>query len=721
MRRKRASTRRLVLALSAAAAVLVAWIGLRSWEPEGQEPDAEPPSVLLITVDTLRADAIGAYGNKSASTPWMDRLAAAGVRFDQAHAHNVVTLPSHANILSGRYPLDHGVRDNSGFRFPAEVETLASILQQRGYRTGAFVSAFPLDSRFGLDRGFDVYEDTFAEAGERPTFLEQERAGRETVALARRWWQAQEGRSAFCWVHLFEPHFPYEPREPFASRIPEDPYQGEVDATDAALEPLLVPLLAAGDQGRTLVVLTSDHGESLGEHGEATHGVFAYEATLRVPLILYWPAMLEPAVVAEAVRHVDLLPTVLGALSVPLPPGLRGRSLLPLAAGESASRTPPSYFEALSGQLNRGWAPLRGVLGGHTKYIALPIPELYDLRADPGETTNLASRSPERVAEMDELLARLRSADRGAARFRESPETRRRLASLGYLSAEAGSRDEPFTVEDDPKRLIELDTLLQEVVGLYLVGDLPAALERCRELVRRRPDMPIALLQLAVLERESGDVAAAVETLYEALALDAANPTTLSLLGSYLSQAGRPGEAAELLEPHTRLAEPDLEVLLARGLTLAKLGRPGESLAMFARAREVDSSNPMILVHVGTLRLMEGDRERAREAFEKALAMNGNVARAHSSLGVMAAEEGRVEEALEHWRSAVTVDPREHEKILAVGMRYWNLGRAQEARPYLEFFASSAPRASFAPLIERVRDLLATSPGVEGTALDPTE
>src|SRR5205814_5971418 len=185
--------------------------------------------VLLVTIDTLRADALGCYGNTGVETPWIDRLAGEGARFEQAHAQNVVTLPSHANILSGQYPLRHGVRDNSGFRFPAETATLATMLKAHGYRTGAFVSAFPLDSRFGLDRGFDVYEDGFVDAQSRPAFLEQERRGADTVALARRWIAGDPtDRPYLCWVHLYEPHFPYAPPEPFASRFPNDPYLGDV-------------------------------------------------------------------------------------------------------------------------------------------------------------------------------------------------------------------------------------------------------------------------------------------------------------------------------------------------------------------------------------------------------------------------------------------------------------------------------------------------------------
>jgi arylsulfatase A-like enzyme/Flp pilus assembly protein TadD len=687
-----------ILLLSAAA---VWWRGARP-----KPPRAAGLSVLLITVDTLRADSLGAYGRAGALTPWSDRLAAAGVRFDHAHAHNVVTLPSHANILSGRYPLEHGVRDNAGFRFPPGTETLATLLAARGYRTGAFVSAFPLGARFGLARGFEIYDDRFVDARSRPAFLLQERRGVETVALARRWLEAQGSQPWFCWVHVFEPHFPYEPPEPLAARFRDAPYQGEVAATDAALAPLLEPLLAAGERGNTLVVLTADHGESLGEHGEATHGIFAYEATLRVPLVLYQPRLFRPRVVSQPARHVDLLPTILDALAVPAPADLPGRSLLALAAGGSGEPV-TSYFEALSGQLNRGWAPLHGVIRERTKYIDLPIPELFDLQSDPREARNLASAQPRQLARGRALLAPLRATDVGRAPSPESAETRERLASLGYVTAATSPAARVYGPDDDPKRLIALDAALRDVVGLYLAGDLPAALARCRELVRLRPGMPSALLHLAQLERESGHLDAAVLALEQALAVNPEDTTVLALLGSYLIQAGRAREAVALLEPAARREPADAEVLRARGLGLAKLGRTEEALATFERARAADPASAAVLVDLGTAHLMARDEARARAAFEAALALNPDTARAHASLGAMAAENGQGEQALEHWRRAVALDARECDKPLALGLLLAQRGRAAEARTYLEFFVDSAPPALYGREIERVRRWLA--------------
>ena len=385
-----AMKKRITTAAVCAVMALIAWGSIRC--NRANPPPAVPRNVLLITIDTLRADALGAYGNTRAVTPLIDRLAQGGLRFDNARAHNVVTLPSHANILTGRLPIDHGVRDNSGFRVPANEETLATWLKARGFRTGAFVSAFPLDSRFGLARGFDEYDDRFVDATARPAMLEQERPGTATVAAAARWIASQDGKW-FCWVHLYEPHFPYAPPPPFDARFASDAYAGEVAAADDALRPLLQPILEAGSSTPTLVVLTSDHGESLGDHGEATHGIFAYDATLKVPLIVYYPPLLEPRTIATPAGHVDIAPTILRALGIESFAGLRGRSLIDDPRREPQEVT---YFEALSGSLNRGWAPLTGIVANGMKYVDLPVAELYDLARRSAGTPQPGGRTIER-------------------------------------------------------------------------------------------------------------------------------------------------------------------------------------------------------------------------------------------------------------------------------------------------------------------------------------
>jgi arylsulfatase A-like enzyme/tetratricopeptide (TPR) repeat protein len=673
-------------------------------------------NVLLITIDTLRADALGAYGNASVSTPAIDRLARGGVRFSRAHAHSVVTLPSHASILSGRYATGHTVRDNAGFRLPSNIETLATLLKARGYRTGAFVSAFPLDVRFGLARGFDVYDDKYGKAADTIAFHMAERAGAETVRAARRWVdgdpaQPTAGARWFAWVHLYEPHFPYSPPEPFASRYKTAPYLGEVSAADAALAPLLTPILDADASGRTLVVLTGDHGESLGEHGEMTHGLFAYEATLHVPLIVYQPRLWTARAVDEPVRHVDILPTILDALGLPPPALSDGRSLLEIAATGRSSPA-PSYFEALSASLNRGWAPLYGVSRGSMKFIELPIPELYDLAADPAETRNLADSRPEDVRAMRSLLATVRAADRGASPAGESAETRARLRSLGYMTG-SGARKTGFGEADDPKKLVDIDRRIDDVVTRYERGDLAGAIAAAEEVARQRPDMPLSLTHLAFLYNEAGDHRSAVAAILRALDLNPAATDVAALAGAYLTEAGRARDAVARLAPYAADAQPDVDVLIAYGVALASSGRGQEALAAFDRARAVDPTNALPLVDAATVYLTVGDRSRAAAAFSEALQIDPNAARAHNGLAVIAAGRGAYDEAIAHWQRALSADPHDYQTLYNLGDVLVRAGRAGEARQYWERYVRNAPAGLEARDIARVRKWLFDHPVVD--------
>jgi arylsulfatase A-like enzyme/Tfp pilus assembly protein PilF len=696
-------------ALAAAAALL--------WACSGRAPIRREAAqnVLLITIDTLRADAIGAYGNKTVSTPWMDRLAAGGVRFAQAHASTVVTLPSHANILSGLYPFRHGVRENAGFRFPATVDTLATRLHALHYRTAAFVSAFPLAARFGLTRGFDTYDDRFPKNETNSAFRVPERRASDTIAAAQNWIRRGEsGPSSdrrapwFVWVHLYEPHFPYTPPEPYATRYRGAPYLGEVSAADAALGNLLQPILDSSGGPGTLVVLTGDHGESLGEHGEMTHGLFAYEGTLRVPLIFYQPHLFGARTIAEPVRHVDIVPTILDAIGAPIPQALDGRSLLAMASG---APEPPAatYFESLSASINRGWAPLYGVSRGALKYIDLPIPELYDLAADPAEAHDLSTSRGAEVRELQRLLAALRADDRGTAPARESADTREQLRSLGYLAGSAAPKAH-YTEADDPKRLIEVDREIEEVVSRYQRGDLGGAIALGERVVERRPDMALSLVHLAFLYNEAGNHQRAVAAIRRALALNPAADDVAALAGAYLTEAGLAAEAVDRLAPYASEAEPDVDVLIAYGVALASAKRSREALEAFTRARVADPANGMPLVDAATVYLMSGDRDRASAAFTEALTIDPTLARAQNGLGVIAAERKDYPAALDHWRRAVELDPHDFRTLFNIGDLLIAIGRPAEARPYWERYLESAPPALEASDRARVARWLSNRP-----------
>jgi arylsulfatase A-like enzyme/Tfp pilus assembly protein PilF len=694
------------IALALALVVVLAVLAVFRFRSSTVERDPKL-SVLLITVDTLRADAIGAYGGK-AETPWMDRLAREGVRFETAHSHNVVTFPSHANILSGQLPLIHGVHDNTGFRFPADQKTMATRLKTLGFSTGAFVSAFVLDARFGLDRGFDVYDDKTTGLEEQSAFRVPDRKSSETVDAARAWIEGQGDSQFFAWVHLYDPHSPYVPAEPFASRFASDPYYGEVSAADAALGRLLEPILDGPKKGKVLVILTSDHGEGLGEHQESTHGVFAYESTLRVPLIL-WSHTLRPSLVTTPVRHVDIVPTLLDALAQPKSPELPGRSLLPLSV-EGSGPVTSSYFESLSASLNQGWAPLRGVFDGRLKYIDLPLPELYDLQADPKEQKNLVAAEPQALDRLRATLARDRAQDRGSSRGQEDAATIEKLRALGYVAASAAapSKDQ-YTAEDDPKNLIDIDERNRQVVTLFNQGGvhLDEAIDLVKKNLSERPDMAGANLQLAYLERSRGNLKAAAAAARRAVGLKPLDAEAVALLGAYLTEAGEPKEALKYLEPYVRVGALNFDVLTALGLARSALGRVAEAREAFVAAREMDPTNGLASANLGVLELMAGNRAAARAALEHALELDSQIAKAQNTLGVMAAQEGRPAEAIERWKAAVAINEADYQTLFNLGMTLRSEGRAGEARPYFESYLRYAPPALEAKDIARVKAWLA--------------
>ncbi len=666
-------------------------------------PPAKAPAagrdVVLITIDTLRADAPGFAGNRRSQTPVLDRLAAQGRVFTNAHAHNVVTLPSHANILTGLYPFQHGVRENSGFRLAAEVPTLATVLRGAGYATAAFVGAFPLDSQFGLDRGFEVYDDRYPEGSDEEDFVIAERRGDEVVRLALAWWRARRDKPRFLWVHLYDPHASYEPPEPYASRFKDAPYLGEVAATDAFLAPLLGPFLD-GKEKPVLVVVTSDHGEALGDHGEQTHGLFAYEATLKVPLVV-WGRGVTPGRDARSARHVDVFPTVLQAVGVAAPPAPKlrrpGRSLLAPPAAQGVD----SYFEALSATLNRGWAPLRGLLRGGRKYIALPLPEGYDLPQDPGEEKNLIDR--ERAAARGIFAALPQESAWPPRREDLRAEDEVRLRSLGYLPGSAAARDS-YGPEDDPKRLIELDTKIHTVVDLYMRRRLGEAIGLARELVQARPTMGLGHSLLAQALLEADRTQEALEVMQKAKSRGAVTDSLLRQLGLTLSEMGRAGEAVEILRP--LVAADDPQTLNAYALALSEAGRQREAIEVLQRVLKVDPDNPKTHEQLGLVELRLGHWEQARDRSRRALELNRRLPLAWNDLGVALYQLGQKGEALDAWQQAVDLKPDLWDALWNLGTKAAAHGRVDQARKALERFAAGAPPGRYAADIAKARAFL---------------
>jgi arylsulfatase A-like enzyme/Flp pilus assembly protein TadD len=676
--------------VAAAAAVLLA-AACKGSAP-APRPAPAPPDIVLVSIDTLRADAPGYAGNAKARTPNLDRLAAEGRVFLQAHAHNVMTLPSHANILTGRYPYEHGVRDNDGFRLDPGWDTAATLLHATGYATAAFIGAFPLDARFGLARGFDVYDEGYPLGANEYDFRVAERPAPEVVAAARRWFAENAGRRRFLFVHLYDCHSPHVPPPELAAEFESDPYAGEVAGVDAALAPLFDDLRAPASP--VLLVVTSDHGEALGDHGEETHGLFAYEATLHVPLIAWSPGAIPPGRDGALRRHVDILPTLLEAARAPIPAGLPGRSLLSPGDPEAVS-----YFEALTASFTRGWAPLSGVLRGSEKFIDLPIPELYDLSRDPAESANRFEEGREAATALKRLLPPLQAAVPASA----SEETAGKLRSLGYLSG-GGALRKTYGVEDDPKRLVDLDRQLQEIVHLYQAGRFPDAARLARSVMKRRPTMPVLYEFLSYLEDQAGEPARAIVTLEEAKRRGLLDERLTTRLGLLLSQTGKPREGLAVLEPLAGSRNPD--VANALGIARATAGDPDRAIEAFQAALRLDPKNAVAWQNIGLTRLHGNRPEAALAAFDKAFAVNDRLPRAWNGRGAALESLGRHAEALDAWKKATALDPQQFEAMLNIGVVALEQGQRDLARRALSRFLANAPAALFAEDLARARRLL---------------
>ncbi len=621
---------------SVAALVVAAGLAALLLARQSVEPDAAgPPNVLLITLDTTRADRLGAYGYAAARTPTLDRLAREGVLFERVVSAAPTTLPAHASVMTGRNPMAHGVRNN-GMPLDTGVPTLADAFRAAGYRTAAFVSAFVLDQRFGLVRGFDTYDDHL----DPPTGYATdalERRGDRTVAAATAWLTASLPAAAgtpalapaaapfFLWVHLYDPHDPYEAPAPATSGGVSALYDGEVAFADTAVGTLLDALERQGLSGNTIVAVIGDHGESLGEHGEATHGLFVYDSAMRVPALLKWPARVPAGTrVTPLVRAIDLAPTLLDLAGRPALTGATGVSLVPLVRGAAVSPdTAPAtaYGETYFPQLFMNWAPLRSWHDGQWKFIEAPTLELYDLASDPSESVNLAAREPDRTARMRRALYALLAAE-GTVTTSASPdrETLQKLAALGYVGGGGTQGENPLS-RPDPKamisvfnRLLEANTALDtgnadaaaraavetlaldrgNAFAMLILGKAERARGRYREAavqfrgyLAQVPLSADAYLWLAICHLQLDDLDAALAEAELALAIDPRYAEALTLRGELLAAGGRIDEGLHDLRAAVNINPDRPAAHIALGRTLARTGQAAEADEQFRYALEL--------------------------------------------------------------------------------------------------------------------------------------
>ena len=656
---------------------------------------AAAPNVLLVTIDTLRADRLGCYGYKGAVTPNLDGLAARGALFPVAVAHAPLTAPSHASILTGHTPLGHGVRDNGAYVLPEGARSVAEDFRLAGYRTGGFVSGFPLKRRFGFDRGFDTYDDQLPRGKDARRTAYVERTADRTTEAALRWLETatppgSPRRPFFLWVHYFDPHAPYEaPAEAMAGAA--SPYDGEIAFVDAQLGRLLRRAEEAAG-GPTLVLVTADHGESLGEHGEDTHGIFLYDSTLRVPFILAGPGVPPGGVARTVARGIDVAPTLLDYAGL-VAKGMEGRSLRRAASGERLSDE-PAYSESLHSQLQYGWAPLHAWRTAKHKLIEAPRVELYDLAADPGEAHDLSAREASRVEGMRRELQRAMATTTPSAAHAVDAETAERLAALGYVGT-GGSATAPSSGRD-PKDGISLVTRLGRN-GMTVARTEPEkAIRELTALLVEDPGMLVVLRTRAVAYAAAGRPQDAIRDLRELEKRGALSAEDAVVLGDNLRLAGRAQEATAVLERTSRENPKFTQPLLSLAAVCVQRKDMDGAAAAYTKVLAVDPDNAEASRGLGDVALIRADLAEAGKRYARVVELDGTDAAALSKLGVVRMRTGQGQEAISLFRRAVESDPKNAEALLYLAGGLASSGRAAEAVPYFERALAAGPRTTMA-------------------------
>jgi arylsulfatase A-like enzyme/Flp pilus assembly protein TadD len=647
-----------------------------------------------VTIDTVRADHLGAYGDREAETPNLDRLAAQGLRFDQAMSAVPLTLPSHATILSGLLPPHHGLRNNGAGKFPAAKGTLATRLSAAGYRTGAFVGSYVLDHRFGLVRGFDRYDDEIARDPAAPGALEAERPGSEVVDRALGWLKENDSRPFFAWVHLYDAHAPYDPPEPFRSRHAAHPYDGEVASVDAQVGRLLDWIAASGRADRTIVAVAADHGESLGEHGELTHGFLLYEPTVHVPLIVRVPGV-PPRAIAAPVSLADLAPTIGGLVGDPFPAaGLDGRDLSgALRAGKDPAEA-DLYAESEYPRVF-GWSGLSALRRKNLKYIEAPNPELYDLARDARESVNLAA-----AAGRPDLAARIALFRRETVAPEKAPsgdsESAAKLASLGYIGG-APPRTAPRTGAKDPKTMVDLFRRFEEAHWATVAGKLAEATATLTKLVSEDPENPVFLDSLAQARRKARDYPAAIAGYRRAIDAAPDDPDYRYDLAVTLQEAGRGKESLAVLEEAIRRDGSRPESHNALGIALWARANAAEALVEFDRAAALDPLDARAQNNRGNVLRELRRADEAEAAYRRAIALAPRYADPWNGLGALEVGQRRFAEAVASFDRAIALAPEDHEALLNRGIALEMAGDfASAAASYRDFLAAAGDDPNFA-------------------------
>lgn len=641
-------------------------------------------NVLLVTMDTTRADRLGCYGYSRANTPSIDYLAENGVRFLTAYSPVPLTCPSHCSIMTGTYPVYHQVRNNGTYYLAPELQTLAEVMKKNGLKTSAFVASFTVDSRFGLDQGFDVYDDQFA-PDQAFKALNSERRADAVYASFSGWLDENKEDQFFAWVHFFDPHIPYDPPSHYGEEFQDNPYDGEIAFMDFYIGKIVEKLRDTGLLEKTLIVLAGDHGEAFGEKQEEGHGVFIYESTTRVPLIFYSADHLPAGVSFEdKVRLIDIMPTVLDMMAFEMPEEIQGVSLVPLIEGRKTQDL-SVYIESYFPRENYGWSQLVGLVDGDWKYIDAPKPELYNLSLDPREEKNLM-REETRIAQekkdrLDEIVASsLSTID--AKRKALTSEEREKLRSLGYVGASEGPAEEDLP---DPKDQLEELVLIQKAQAFEIEGNFSEAASIYEKILSISPDVANNYVNLALMKAQMMDFEGTIQILELGLEKIPESEILLSRLGHTFMLLGRVKKALDTFDLILKNNPRYFDALLASAWMLDLIGQKEDAQDYYRKALEVEPENKFA-------RKNYADSLAATQKFNLAITVYLDLKEDYpddheilQDLGIALGYVGDISQSIENLEKAASLHPNP--------VAYYNLavakkkvGNIEEAARYLRLY-----------------------------------
>lgn len=654
-------------------------------------------NVVLITVDTLRADRLGCYGFTPDVTQTMDSWAARGIRFENCISQTPLTFPSHTTILTGTLPLFHGVRDNGGFVVPPELQTIAEVFKSAGYTTAAFVSAYVLDSKWGLNQGFDYYFDRF-DLGrfEKISLGEVQRRAEETINETLSWLDKNSQKPFFLWVHLYDPHTPYDPPEPFRSQYAEHPYLGEIAYTDSQLARLEEYLEKSGLQGNTLLVLTSDHGESLGQHKESTHGFFVYQEAIHVPLIFVLPSeKFAGKTYAGVVTLADIMPTILDLVGLGIPPEVQGISLVRFFNGSKKPEDRLAYSETFYPRFHYGWSELKSFQNNRYKLILAPVPELYDLQKDPEEQKNLVyleKATYEKLSKLAEEFEKKYGEKAISPDFSTvDEETREKLAALGYL----GSFVDPARLKGkklaDPKEKIEVFNQISRAREIGLSGQLEEAVSILNQILKEDPTISDGFFALGNVYFKARKFAEALEAFKKSLDLKPDDSFAVINIANCYAALNQLDRAEKFIQEQVNRGFEDPQFYHVLGSLYALRNNYEKAIPYFEKCLAKNPRSASAHNALAAICLNQNDLACAENHLSAAMAINPILLNLRYNLAQLREKQNRLEEAISLYRQEIADSPNHFKALFNLARLYRIQGREEEELETLRQALSAAP------------------------------